>query len=310
MAAADIDPRLRALLSAGSWTDAPDAPTEVRLPGGDVTQGVVRIGDTVRRPRQVQSGAVAALLCHLTDAGFSGTPRFLGTDAMGRDVLEYLPGHTAGQPPEAWIASDKLLDGLGRLIRRLHEASAGFLPPTGLPFFRDTLPDLPELSDRARLVDPPQFVGHNDITPQNVVIRDGEPVGLVDFDLAGPTSPAREIANAALHWAPLCDPTDRTPALTDVDPMRRTRLIADGYGLRSRDRTVLAEVLIRQTQGSWHRMHYLAVEYGGGWARMWDEGVGDSIRRREQWLLRHGASLTRTLLVPPSVSDTHSAWSG
>jgi hypothetical protein len=54
--------------------------SEIRLSGGRVTEGVVRVGDTVRRPRRPNSAFVRALLAHLHDAGFDGTPSHLGTD--------------------------------------------------------------------------------------------------------------------------------------------------------------------------------------------------------------------------------------
>jgi hypothetical protein len=65
---------------------------EERLPRGDVTEAVVRVGQTVRRPAQPQSAAVADYLEHLRAAGFDGAPRFLGRDRSGRDVLDYLGG--------------------------------------------------------------------------------------------------------------------------------------------------------------------------------------------------------------------------
>jgi len=238
---------------------------------------------------------VCAYLRHLGEVGFEGAPRFLGTDRRGRDVLSYLPGATAGQPPEAWIADNRLLPALGALVKRLHVASARFVQPPGVLFFRDAMPDPPGL---AILIDPPSAFGHNDVTPQNVVMRDGAPVGLVDFDLAGPTTPAREVANVAMHWAPICDQVDRTAALAHADPFLRTRLIADGYRLGTSDRARLADVLLRGAQVGWHRMRAHATNLGGGWARMWDEGVGDVIRREEQWLLDHGEALTRVLLEP------------
>jgi hypothetical protein len=40
-----------------------DLPEE-KLVGGDVTEGVVRVGDTVRRPLNAQSGAIHAYLRH------------------------------------------------------------------------------------------------------------------------------------------------------------------------------------------------------------------------------------------------------
>lgn len=288
-----MTPDLDALLAVGSYPEPAGGGVEEQLPAGDVTEGVVKVGGAVRRPRQRQSGAVAAYLRHLEASGFVGAPRFLGTDVRGRDVLDHLSGDTAGTPPEDWIADDAWLTQIGALLAQLHAASHGFQAPGEVTFFRDLMPDPPEL---ASLVDAPTIVGHNDITPQNVVIADGLVIGLIDFDLAGPTTPAREIANAALHWAPIGDPEDRTPALRDVDPLHRTRLLADGYRLGREDRAALADVRLRASLVGWERMRLAAETLGGGWARMWDEGVGDVIKRRQRWLTEHGDALTAALL--------------
>lgn len=72
----------------------------------------------------------------------------------------------------------------------------------------------------------PDLVSHLDVTPQNVVVRRGRATGLVDLDLAGPT----------------------------------TRL-----------------------------------QLGGGWARMWVEGAGDTIRRRQAWLVEQRERLLAAL---------------
>ncbi len=45
-------------------------------------------------------------------------------------------------------------------------------------------------------------------------------------------------------------------------------------------------------------MKHHAETRGGGWQRMWDEGVGDVIKRREAWLDRHAAILTAALTAP------------
>ena len=148
---------------------------ETVLPRGDVTEGVVRVGDTVRRPHQAQSWAVAEYLDHLESVGFDGSPRFLGLDAGGRDVLTFLEGDVAGEILPAWALTDALLASLGRFVRRLHEASVGFAPAEPFP---------PQSIEQ----DPFELVAHLDITPQNAVVRDGEVVGGVDFDLAGPTT--------------------------------------------------------------------------------------------------------------------------
>jgi hypothetical protein len=51
-------------MSTDSYVEsAADLPEE-KLVGGDVTEGVVRVGDTVRRPLNAQSGAIHAYLRH------------------------------------------------------------------------------------------------------------------------------------------------------------------------------------------------------------------------------------------------------
>jgi Glycine transporter len=66
--------------------------TEQALAGGRQTQGIVRVGQTVRRALHQRSDYVHALLRHLEAVGFDGAPRLLGIDARGREVLSYLPG--------------------------------------------------------------------------------------------------------------------------------------------------------------------------------------------------------------------------
>lgn len=118
---------------------------EDRLPGGDVTDGLVRVGQTVRRPAQPQSAAVADYLEHLRAVGFDGAPRSLGRDRSVRDVRDYLVGWVPGDPPEPWAADENLLASVGVLLRRRHDASAGyaadrgFAAPPGASWFRRPL---------------------------------------------------------------------------------------------------------------------------------------------------------------------------
>lgn len=100
-------------MSLQTWTDDADEP-EIALPGGDVTEGVVRVGRTVRRPVGAHSPLVHALLRHLEAAGFHGAPRFLGIDAAGREVLTFVEGEVAGRPRPDWIADEDRLVSVAR----------------------------------------------------------------------------------------------------------------------------------------------------------------------------------------------------
>ena len=268
---------------------------EIPLAGGDVTEGVVRVGDTVRRPVGPHSALVHALLIHLESLGFDGAPRFLGIDGAGREVLSYIDGEVAGRPRPPWIADETRLASVGRLVRAYDDAVASFALPSDV--LADPLTAEPPGTPPAPAY-PPELIGHVDITPENVVFRNGRAFALIDFDLAQPATRADEMFNAMLWWAPLFDPRDVDPLLRQVDVPRRARILADAYGLSGADRERIIEVATLRTRRSWHLMKQRAETEGGGWQRMWDEGVGDVIKRRGAWLDQHGPALTAALTAP------------
>jgi aminoglycoside phosphotransferase (APT) family kinase protein len=196
------------------------------LIGDGVTQGIVRIGDTVRRPLRPFSLTVQAYLAHLRDAGFTGAPLPLGVDEQGREVLSFVPGevHRHPLPPEA--AGDDVLVALARLIRALHEASAGWAPPPGAVWGGTPATTGRPVTGRAELV------SHRDYATGNVVFRGGLPVALIDFDLAMPTTRLYDIANALWYWAPFKwgDPRDRAPALADRAAARGAGAVRRRHG--------------------------------------------------------------------------------
>ena len=50
------------------------------LLGGNVSLGLVRVGDTVRRPSGPWSLSVRHFMSHLNNVGFEGAPRSFGFD--------------------------------------------------------------------------------------------------------------------------------------------------------------------------------------------------------------------------------------
>ncbi|HEY3976638.1 MAG TPA: phosphotransferase [Streptosporangiaceae bacterium] len=280
--------------TVATWPDDGTQP-EVPLLGGDVTEGVVRVGDTVRRPLNPNSALIHALLRHLEAAGFSGAPRFLGIDAAGREVLSYIKGEVAGRPPPPWIGDEDRMTSVARLVRAYDDAAATFVPPA-------VISPGSGAGEAAGIPPAPPYeaelIGHVDITPDNVVFRDGRAFALIDFDLAKPATRADEMFNVMMWWAPLTDPRDVEPPLRGLDVPRRCRLLADAYGMSGRDRARVIEVAVMRTRRSWYLMKQRAERDGGGWRRMWDEGVGDVIKRREAWLDRHAPAIQAALTQP------------
>jgi hypothetical protein len=165
---------------------------EVRLDGGRAG-GAVRVGDTVRRAAGPWTPAVHALLAHLADQKFAGSPRPLGTDPQGREMLTFLEGQTVGSslPWPEWVHADATLAQVAWWLRRYHDAVADFVPPAGTVW---------RMGGQWR---PGLIIGHNDTAPYNAVWRDGRLAGFFDWDMAGPVTVAEDISFAAFSWVPL-----------------------------------------------------------------------------------------------------------
>jgi aminoglycoside phosphotransferase (APT) family kinase protein len=192
---------------------------ETPLTGGRVTAGVVRVGDTVRRPMQGDRSLVHGLLSHLEACGFEGAPRFLGVDGTGREILSYLPGDV---PSDLGHYEDVQLDAAAALLRRFHDATASF----------------------ARNADPAaEVICHNDWGPPNAVFRQDIPYGLIDFDTIAPGLRLWDIGYSALSWLDLGD-----PAYSADEQLRRLAVFTRGYGLESCSEAQIAvHALARQT---------------------------------------------------------------
>jgi Ser/Thr protein kinase RdoA (MazF antagonist) len=270
------------------------AEKELPLLGGDVTEGLVRVGNTVRRPHERYSESVAAYLAHLHRMGFDAAPRWHGRDDRGRDILDYVQGQVPGTPPPGWALTDQVVAEIAALLRRLHDASESFVPPPDATWFgQDLSVRLPPGMER--LFDRPELISHCDVTPQNTVFRNGHPVALIDFDVARPTTRLLDVVDTATWWVPLVHPKDRPPALAGVDVPARLRLFVDAYGLDAERRSQFLDLAERTAKRSWYLMQATAEQQGGGWARMWADGVGYWILRRQEYLAAERSSLATAL---------------
>ncbi len=263
--------------------DGPEHP----LLGGDLTVGIVRVGDTVRRPRIPESDLVEPLLLYLEEVGFAGAPRFLGVDSSGRQALSYLDGEVAGRPWPDWVADDERIASVARLLRTYDDAVQPFGVPVVADVTRHPIPEgMPPLS-----AGPSTFIGHMDICPENVVFIDERAAALIDFDLARPTNRLREVCNMLLWWAPLMPIADREGVVQEVDPFARAALMVNEYGLSTDDRARLVAAVRNSADRTWFAMRSRAQRSGGAWQQLWDQGIGDRILRRQHWLADHTAHL-------------------
>lgn len=141
-----------------------------------MVEGVVRVGDTVRRPQNTASHLMREVLLHLERAGFDAAPRWLGVDEQGRDILKWMDGDTfidrgqmhlyIGDPPVRVTFSDEQIAAAFSLLRRYHDT-----------FGQDV-------------------ICHGDFGPWNIVWRAGRPVAVIDFDNVYRGDSAEDVAYA------------------------------------------------------------------------------------------------------------------
>jgi hypothetical protein len=246
---------------------------EIPLAGGNISAGVVRVGDTVRRPAGPWTPAVHALLAHLHEAGFHAAPRPLGLDERGREVLEFVPGTTVWPDRFDEVEPRARLARVGRMIREFHDAVAGFTPPPDA-VWQVAIP--PEDDGGG------EIIAHHDLAPWNLV-TDGDGWTFIDWDGAGPGSRLWDLAYAMKAFVPLsADPGWQRP-----DAAARARVLADAYGLVDEQRRRLAPMLARRSRAMYD---LLAAGHANGtppWARLWAEGHGDVWRRDTAYIAQH-----------------------
>lgn len=147
---------------------------EEALVGGNTTPGVVKIDNSVRRPRGRRSVFAASVLRALNDGGYRWAPLYLGVDDQDRDVLSFVEGATTDHPTQR---DERSYAAIGRILRELHDLTRG-----------------------TELAAGGECVIHGDPGPFNVVMRDGMPVALIDWDSAHPGDPLTDVGYAGWTW--------------------------------------------------------------------------------------------------------------
>jgi len=173
--------------------------TEVPLVRGLSTPGIVRIGDTVRRPVKPDADYVHALLDHFEAAGFDGAPRFLGIDSEARAIFTYIDGfappHNGFELPEEGVAAG------ARLLRTVHDLTAG-----------------------TRFALGSEVASHPNLSQPNFVFRDLVPLAIIDWD---GTKPGPRLDNVAQFLWAFVHPA----VYGEGEPAARMlRIATDAYG--------------------------------------------------------------------------------
>lgn len=224
---------------------------EVLLAGGNATDGVVRVGSTVRKPWTAATPSVLAYMRGMRDAGVD-VPVVYGQDAQGRQVTEFVPGRLAMDSPPLSLPE---LSRVGRIVRAIHDASAAYVPDSDSTW-TTAIP-----APRADLI------CHNDLAPWNLLI--GDRWVFIDWDAAAPSTRLWDLAYAAQAFT-LND--------ASANPREAAQALAsfiDGYNADDELRAALPVTMWQRTTAMYELLKNSHVTGAEPWGTMYTTGHGN-----------------------------------
>lgn len=147
--------------------------TEIVLSGGRNTTGVVKVGNTVRRPAKRYSEYTHQVLRFLERKHFKYSERYLGKDEKGRDIFAHVEGFV---PDDLGYTSDLQLHSFMKIVREFHDVSRDFVKSETL------------------------VLCHDDLSPCNVVFRDNLPIVIIDWDSVHPNERWQDLTYILWLW--------------------------------------------------------------------------------------------------------------
>ena len=162
---------------------------EVVLGGGRTTTGVVKVGNTVRRPVKRNSEYANRVLVFLEKRHFNHSPRYLGKDEESRDVYVYVEGFV---PDDLVDTTEHQLHSFMKIVREFHDTSQDFVNSKTL------------------------VLCHDDLSPCNVVFHDDKSVAIIDWDGVHPDERWQDLTYILWLWLNIGDPSRNSDIVSQM----------------------------------------------------------------------------------------------
>ncbi|MEH7386357.1 phosphotransferase [Bacillus sp. JJ1521] len=257
-----------------------DYEDEEMLTGGNVSD-VYRLGDTVRRDLKPDSPNIHKLLKHLENKGFSYAPKFLGIDEKEREILSFIKGEAGNYPLKEYVWSDVVLIEIVKMLRLYHDSVSDF-----------------SFDDSWQSIDntPQQFevLCHNDFAIYNIIFNHERPIGIIDFDVAGPGPRLWDIAYTLYTCIPLSrfylsETGEKVyyNSLKDANRIKqRVSLFFESYGKEIEEEYL--EMVLLRLEGLCKTITRKASEGDIAFQKMIDEGHLEHYQKDIKFIREHG----------------------
>jgi hypothetical protein len=242
------------------------------LTGGAINT-VTRRGDVVFKTGGPWVVAVHTVLDHLESRGFPYSPRALGIDDRGRELISFLPGESMMRPWKPPMFTDQGPIQAATMLRELHDATRDLVLP----------PDTEWRTGKAAKT-PGQVIRHGDLGPWNTLWQGDRLTGLVDWDFAEPGMAITDLAQMALYFVPLRgeDHWPETGFPQRPDFAHRVDVLCDAYGEFSPADVVREVGRLQSTE--MRRMAEFAAQGLYPWTMFRDNGEIERTGREVEWL--------------------------
>ncbi len=216
--------------------------TEVKQPLSGGKQGIYLTEQVVHRPVGDWSSSVQNLLTFLSEQGFTSTPKPLGFDHEGNEMLSFVAGDTYNYPLKGNISSEQAVISAAKLLRSYHDQSTLYIKK-----LNNEKKELNKMPWMLPSREPFEVICHGDFAPYNVALSGEKVTGIFDFDTAHPAPRLWDIAYAVYCWAPF--KTDKIDKLGDLPKqMQRAKMCVENYGLDEQQKGQLVVVMIERLQ--------------------------------------------------------------
>lgn len=258
---------------------------EEKLSGGNVSH-VYRSGNTVRRELKAGSDNIHKLLKHLENKGFKQAPRFLGIDKNGREILTYIEGEAGNYPLQEYMWSDDALKDIAKMLRLYHDAVRDFPLDESWISLDNTPPHY-------------EVLCHNDFAIYNIIFREKKPIGIIDFDNAGPGPKMWDLAYTLYTCVPLSrynlaessEKEIRYHPVKDAERIKqRVALFFDSYGEKAEENYL--EMVVLRLEGLCKTIIRKANEGDLAFQKMVAEGHVEHYQKDIRFIREHGHEWT------------------